>query len=81
MRQLIIHNEKQLALTRNAYLDYDTQRGAYYTALVQDSEGNEYRVIWLVSDSALMLDADECCDWSTPDAIDELNCGDFGEWS
>lgn len=60
-----------LEITPNgpAYLDYDTARGTYYTTLATDQAGTEYRLIWLVSDDKLLLEADECCDWSRPDYV------------
>lgn len=59
----------EITPTGRAYLDHDTKLGCHYTTLATDEMGNEYRLIWLVSDESLLLEADECCDWSQPDYV------------
>lgn len=67
----ITYNNLTLTDIGNAYLDYDTTRGSYYTVLATDNLGDTYRLIWLVDDVALAIDnADECCDWSQPDYVE-----------
>lgn len=65
----ITYNDTTITPNGPAYLDHNTQLGCHYTTLASDNEGNEYRLIWVVTDESLLLDADECCDWSKPDYV------------
>jgi len=62
----------QLTVHGQAYLDYDTKRGCYYTTLANDDVENVYRIYWLVTDDQLnnVFNNDDVCDWSRPDAIE-----------
>lgn len=65
----ITYNDTTITPNGPAYLDHNTQLGCHYTTLASDNKGNEYRLIWVVTDESLLLDADECCDWSKPDYV------------
>ena len=65
----ITHNGITITPNGQAYLDHNTEHGCHYTTLATDEMGNEYRLIWLVSDESLLLEADECCNWSQPDYV------------
>jgi len=67
--ETITHNRKTITPNGQAYLDASTKYGYHYTTLATDETGNEYRLIWLVTDETLMFEADECCDWSQPDYV------------
>lgn len=67
--RLIFYNNTKITPNDQAYLDYDTSHGCYYTTLASDDNGQGYRLIWLVSDESLLLESDECCNWSCPDFV------------
>ena len=65
----INYNNTKITPNNQAYLDYDTKHGCHYTTLASDESGQGYRLVWLVNDETLLLEADECCDWSRPDFV------------
>lgn len=68
-----------------AFYRYTTEDGTpsacgifdnWYTALAVDEDGNEYRVVWTISDIDAYNNGDEdCCDWNNPAEILDLNSG------
>ena len=77
---------KTIKLTQEAYANGGSVRAGgnsicelkeWYEAAAEDEDGNEYRVIWALSDDYVPEEQDEsdACDWSTPWAIlDECYC-------
>lgn len=42
----------------------------WYEASAEDSEGNEYRVVWEISNTEAFNNGDnDCCDWDNPAEI------------
>jgi hypothetical protein len=68
---------KKITLTQEPYAQGGSVRAGYnsiceltawYEAATEDADGNEYRVIWEISNPDAEDDSD-ACDWSTPWAI------------
>lgn len=68
---------KKITLTQDAYARGGSVRAGgnsicklteWYEASAEDAEGNDYRVIWEISNTNAE-DESDACDWSTPWAI------------
>ena len=58
-----------LTITKEAYLDHNTNLGAHYRALAVDAEGTQYVVIW-TDINIDCSDESNAANWDQPNAIE-----------
>ena len=83
---------KKIKLTQDAYICSGEYRlhtddgkpsiavlSAWYEAMAEDAEGNEYLVVWAVKqgfDAATNPDESDACDWDNPEEIMRQDTGE-----
>ena len=71
---IIKYDGLTLTLHGDAYLDYDTYKGAHYTTLAHDNIGNSYRVSYILpDDESSYSEPSDFIHWDKPDYIEPLN--------
>jgi hypothetical protein len=64
----ILVDGKEYTLTKNPYVAGSFGK-VYYDGLVEDEEGNEYRISWALKDGIEIdevEDESDACDWDNP---------------
>ena len=59
----IVYKGLVLELTQEGYMDYRCEKGDYYVALAIDKDGNDYEIIWQITNPDAENEED-ACDWN-----------------